>query len=89
MLGLCRRHRWQRLVGWILAVVGLIGLPLWVRYSDGAMLPLIFIMFLAWAIVLDRWCRPPLRIDHLDEDVVFAKGCGKAFLDTLPVYTRR
>lgn len=88
-LGLCHRHRWQRLVGWVLAVAGVVGLPLWVLLDRGSMLPVILVTFLVWAIVLCRWSRPPLRIDHLDGDLVFAKGCGKAFLDTLAVYDRR
>lgn len=88
---LCAEHRqryWRGLaVGWIgtLAGIGVVVYgasadPVWTMIEGCALLVVSPVLGIVWTRLLS-----PQRID---EDYVRLRGCGKAFLDSLPDYSR-
>jgi len=88
---LCAEHRtryWKGLaVGWIgsfagigVVIYGISGDQVWTMVEGGVLLLVSLVTGITWARLLS-----PQRID---EEYVRLRGCGKAFLNSLPDYSR-
>jgi hypothetical protein len=88
-VGLCARHARRRLLGqavtWggfatVMAMVYLI-----IAWRIDALFPYMYCGFAAWAIAAVA-LPPRLQPTRIDKHIVRIKGCGTAFLESLPEY---
>lgn len=88
-VGLCAKHKGRRLWGAIIswggfaAIMAMVVLVVKWRVDD--LMPYLFISFPAW-IIASMFVPPRFTPARIDKERVRLRGCGRAFLDTLPPY---
>lgn len=88
-VGLCARHMRRRFLGRVVAGGGFAAIMamayLIIGWRVDDLLPYMFFGFVAWLVAMVV-LPPKLQPARIDKQTLRIRGCGRAFLDTLPEY---